>query len=270
MSYTHYYEKSGLFHGSLSHIMGTRLDALLFGADQSFLVTTWNKVVAELERLQQMLNKFNPDSELSILSKNAVRNPAGMSDELWNILLDGKKYHELTSGYFDITLSDFQGIEFDNDMHTVCFRGKLLSLDLGGYAKGYAMLKVRKMLVSLGIMQAFINFGNSSVMALGQHPAGKSWLVGIDNPFTPGQVLGSVELCDNSLSTSGNLPHHNQHIVNPRSGEFYTGKKVVSVVADNDLEAEILSTALLLADDDAAEQIKGNFKNLTVYTFRIP
>jgi thiamine biosynthesis lipoprotein len=250
--------------------MGTRLDALLFGADQSFLLTTWNKVVAELERLQQMLDKFNPDSELSLLSKNAVRNPAGMSEELWNILLDSKRYHKLTLGYFDITLSDFQGIEFDYDGHTVCFRGKSLSLDLGGYAKGYAMLKVRKMLVSLGIMQAFINFGNSSVMALGKHPAGKSWLVGIDNPFIPGQVLGSVELCDNSLSTSGNLPHHNRHIINPVSGEFYTGKKVVSVVADNDLEAEILSTALLLADDDVAEQIKENFKNLTVYTFKIP
>jgi thiamine biosynthesis lipoprotein len=259
-----------MFHGSVQAIMGTRLDALLFGPDQSALDAIWNEAVAELERLQGMLNRYDPRSELSLLNEKAVRNPAGMSDELWNVLLDCRKYHQLTSGYFDITLSDFSRIEFDMTAHTICFRDNLLSLDFGGFGKGYAMMKLRNLLVSSGVLQAFLNFGNSTVMALGNHPSGKPWLVGIDNPFNPGQVLGSVELCDNSLSTSGNLPNHSRHIENPRTGEYFAGKKVVSVLAGNDLEAEILSTALLLADDEAAEQIKGNFKNITVYTYKIP
>jgi thiamine biosynthesis lipoprotein len=126
------------------------------------------------------------------------------------------------------------------------------------------------LLLKLGLMQAFINFGNSSVMALGSHPAGKPWLVGIDNPFSPGQILGTVELCDSSLSTSGNMPRHDRHIVNPHTGETFTGRRVVSVVAASDLDAEILSTALLLADEISGEGIKENFKNITVYNFRIP
>jgi thiamine biosynthesis lipoprotein len=250
--------------------MGTRLDALLFGQDQVHLCATWNNVVSELVRLQNMMNIFDPGSEISILMKKALTAPAGMSIELWEVLLDCRKYHELTSGLFDITLSDFNRIEFDPEQQTIFFHGYPIVLDLGGYAKGYAMKKIRNLLISSGLMQAFFNFGNSSVMALGKHPCGKPWLVGIDNPFSPGEQLGSVELFDNALSTSGNLPHRQLHIVHPHSGNYYTGKKVVSVLAGNDLEAEILSTALLLADDETSEEIKGNFNNITVYTYRIP
>jgi FAD:protein FMN transferase len=268
MSYSHYYEKSGMFHGSMPSIMGTRLDALLFGTDEVLLDVTWNEVVSELGRLQQMMNIFDPGSELSNLKKKAQFSPAETSDELWEILLDCRKYHQLTSGLFDITLSDFNRIEFDPQQQTIFFHGYPLVLDLGGYAKGYAMKKIRNLLISSGLMQAFCNFGNSSVMALGKHPGGKPWLVGIDNPFSPGEQLGSVELCDNALSTSGNLPLRQQHIVHPHTGNYYSGKKVVSVVG-SDLEAEILSTALLLADDETAEEIKESFNNITVFTYRI-
>ena len=269
MSYRNYYAKSGMFHGSVPYMMGTRLDVLLFGPDEAALDVTWNEAVAELGRLQSMLNRFDPHSELSILRENAVHHPSGMSNELWEILLDCRRYHELTSGFFDITLTDFEDVVFDMNNHAIFFNGKSLMLDLGGYAKGYAMKKIRNLLISAGVVQAILNFGNSSVMALGKHPAGKPWLVGIDNPFAPGEQLGTVELCDNALSTSGNLPEHMRHIVNPRTGEYFTGGKVVSVVASCDLDAEILSTALLLAENDTAETIKENFEKITVNIYKI-
>jgi FAD:protein FMN transferase len=270
MSYFHYYEKSGMFHGSLPSVMGTRLDGLLFGPGKDYLNDIWNHAVYELMKLQNMMNHFDPVSEISLLKKNALSTPAGMSDELWEVLLNCGKYHTLTSGLFDITLSDFKKIEFDHKQKTIFFHGNPVILDLGGYAKGYAMQKIRKLLIDAGINQAFFNFGNSSVMALGKHPGGRPWLVGIDNPFFPGEQLGSAELCDNALSSSGNLPEHRQHIVHPHTGDFYSGKRVVSVLSGSDSEAEILSTALLLADDKTAEEIKGNFNNITVYIYRIP
>lgn len=270
MGYTHYYEKSGMFHGSVPRIMGTRLDALLFGPDPLHLEDVWNKAVTEVERLHAMLNRFDPASEISILAKDAVHAPACMSDELWEIILDCRKYHELTSGLFDITLSGFSEVLFDRDGRTLFFDGRELTLDLGGYAKGYAMKKIRNFLISSGIDQAFFNFGNSSVMTLGKHPSGLPWQVGIDNPFQPGQQLGNVELNGNSLSTSGNLPDHRLHVVNPGTGELFRGRKVVSVVSGSDTEAEVLSTALLLAENDKVEQIKKNFNTITVHTFNVP
>ncbi len=270
MGYSHYYEKSGMLHGSVPLIMGTRLDALIFGADQVKLNSIWNEVLTETERLHNMLNRFDPESELSLLTHDAVHSPSGMSEELWEILLECRKYHELTSGFFDITLTDLTGVLFDLKERTVFFNGREFSLDLGGYAKGYALKKIRNFLVSRGINQAFFNFGNSSVMTLGNHPSGKPWLVGIDNPFQPGQQLGTVELSGNSLSTSGNLPNRRLHIINPGTREFLKGRKVVSVVAESDTEAEVLSTALLLADHEATEMIVKNFENITVHTFNVP
>jgi thiamine biosynthesis lipoprotein len=270
MGYKHYYDKSGMFHGSVPRIMGTRLDALIFGTDRIQLEYTWKEVLLETERLHAMLNRFDPGSELSLLNKNAVHEKCGMSEELWEILLDCRTCHEKTIGYFDITLSDLAAADFDLANHTVCFNAKMMSFDLGGYAKGYAMKKIRNFLNLSGVNQAFFNFGNSSVMTLGNHPSGKPWLVGIDNPFQPGQQLGTVELSGNSLSTSGNLPNHRLHVVNPGTGELFAVRKVVSVVAASDTDAEVLSTALLLADHEATEMIVKNFENITVHTFDVP
>lgn len=267
MAYTQYYGKSGMFHGSVPLLMGTRLDALIFGANPVRLDSIWNEVLSETERLHAMLNRFDPGSELSLLNKTAVQMPCGVSEELWEILLDCRTFHEKTLGYFDITLSDLATVEFDLTNHTVCFHGKMMSFDLGGYAKGYAMKKIRNFLNLSGVNQAFFNFGSSSVMTLGNHPSGLPWLVGIDNPFQPGQQLGTVELSGNSMSTSGNLPNHRLHVVDPGTGELFRGRKVVSVKADSDTEAEVLSTALLLADQEKAEQIKKNFQHISVYTF---
>jgi thiamine biosynthesis lipoprotein len=270
MAYTQYYAKSGMFHGSVPLIMGTRLDALIFGADQVKLNSIWNEVLTETERLHTILNRFDPKSELSRLTHDAVHSPSGMSEELWEILLDCRKFNELTSGLFDITLSNLSGVLFDPVERTVYFNGNELFLDLGGYAKGYALKKIRNFLIFRGINQAFFNFGNSSVMTLGNHPSGKPWLVGIDNPFQPGKQLGTVELSGNSMSTSGNLPNHRLHVVNPGTGEFFGGRKVVSVVSGSDTEAEVLSTALLLADQKTSEMIVKNFNNINVHTFNIP
>ncbi|HPT30607.1 MAG TPA: FAD:protein FMN transferase [Prolixibacteraceae bacterium] len=267
MAYSQYYVKSGMFHGSVPLIMGTRLDALIFGTNPVQLNSIWDEVLFETERLHSMLNRFDPSSEISLLSKDAVHAPVGVNDELWEVLLDCRKYHELTSGLFDITLTGFSGIQFDMDGHTIFFDGREFTLDLGGYAKGYAMKKIRNFLNLSGVNQAFFNFGSSSVMTLGNHPSGKPWLVGIDNPFQPGQQLGTVELSGNSMSTSGNLPNHRLHVVDPATGELFRGRKVVSVVAGSDTEAEVLSTALLLADQEKAEQIKKNFQHISVYTF---
>ena len=38
MAYSNYYAASGLFHGSMSSVMGTQFDILMVGSDPAFLV----------------------------------------------------------------------------------------------------------------------------------------------------------------------------------------------------------------------------------------
>jgi len=258
-TYSNYYEKSTLFHGSLIIVMGTRLDALLIGQPENQSQLIWTEIEKEVKRLDAILNKFDENSELAVINRQALHSPVTVSNELWTILLDCKRYHRLTLGYFDISLHDFSEVKLNEANHSVCFINQELQLDLSGYAKGYALEKIRFILIAHEITQAFINFGNSSVLALGSHPHGENWLVGITDPYS-NKTVGTMELKDNAMSTSGNMPNHQQHIINPLTGIYSNAKKIVSLTCKNAIDAEVLTTALMVADEEKTEAILSNFE----------
>jgi thiamine biosynthesis lipoprotein len=118
------------------------------------------------------------------------------------------------------------------------------------------------MLRSKGVSCAFVDFGSSSILGIGKHPYGDSWKVGVVDPYTRLQVR-EISLNDCSMSTSGNAPSYSGHIRNPRTGEPCGGRKLVTVLSDNPLDAEVLSTVLMIAGDKEREIIMANFPEST-------
>ena len=266
MRYTNYYTSSGIFHVSLSLLMGTRMDVLLFGDDKQRLETLWADVEKDLRRLEKMLNRFDPESEVSMVNSKAQFSAVQLSDELWNIVLDCRRYHEWTEGYYDITMSDFGKILLMEESQSVLFDKYGMGFDFGGYAKGYALKYVQKHLKDAGIERALVNFGNSSVLALGAHPYGDSWPIGIEDP-TNGKSLKTVYLCDDSMSVSGNTPARKLHIINPKTSEFIAGERMVAIVADDPVDAEVLTTAWIASGEENTPTWMDKF-NLK-YTYKI-
>jgi thiamine biosynthesis lipoprotein len=242
--------------------MGTRLDVLLFGDDRQQLEAIWDGVETELKCLEKMLNRFDPESEVAKVNCDAQFSSVQLSDELWDILLDCRRYYELTDGCFDITLSDFGKIIMMEESHSILFDKYGITLDFGGYAKGYALQCVRKRLEAAEIKRALINFGNSSILALGTHPHGDSWPIGIEDPLN-GTALTTIRLSDTSMSVSGNTPSNSQHIINPETSGFVTGDRMVAVVSDDPVDAEVLTTAWIASgkEDIPDWMMRFNLKN---------
>jgi thiamine biosynthesis lipoprotein len=248
-------------------LMGTRLDALLFGDDREMLENVWNNAEAELKRIEKMLNRFDKESEVAKVNVAAQRSSVRVSDELWSILLDCRRYYELTDGYFDITLSDFEKIIFMEEAHCILFDKDDLMLDFGGYAKGYAMKCVRKHFDGAGIVRALVNFGNSAALALGTHPFGDSWRIGVEDPYNK-TVLTEIALCDDFMSVSGNMPSNMQHIVNPKTAGFIHGNRLVVVVSDDPAGAEVLTTAWIASGEEHEPKWMGRFNLKNTYKIR--
>ena len=118
------------------------------------------------------------------------------------------------------------------------------------------------MLRAKDVSCAFVDFGSSSILGIGKHPYGDSWKVGVVDPYTKMQVR-EISLNDCSMSTSGNAPSYSGHIRDPRTGAACQGRKLVTVISDNPLDAEVLSTVLMIAGDEEREQILGNFPEST-------
>jgi len=114
-------------------------------------------------------------------------------------------------------------------------RNKAVQLDLGGYAKGYALDRAAEILHQQGIHNALINIGGN-ILALGQ-PGKRAWRVGIQHPRQSG-ALATLELHDGeAIGTSGDYQRYFMldgkrycHLIDPRNGYPLQDVQAVTVL----------------------------------------
>jgi thiamine biosynthesis lipoprotein len=148
--------------------------------------------------------------------------------------------------------------ELDPSASAVTRRDTLAWLDTGGFGKGAALREAGRLLRSRGVRSAILNFGGQ-VLALGQDERGAAWPVPVAHPSRRHEPAVRLLLRDRSVSTSSQSERgvtvngrRLGHIVDPRSGEPVAPWGSVTVVAEDPVAADILSTALLVLGPDAA------------------
>lgn len=254
-----YLNELGLFRGSIPRVMGTRMDFLVLGVSEKLAAVLWDDVREMAVRLDAVFNRFSPGSEVWAFNNSEKDLPFRGSGEFCRLMDKAVSFWYETEGLFDITKGRMLDLRFDGDV--LQKTEDEVGLDFGGIAKGYVLGKIKDMLQSSGVESAFVNFGNSSILALGHHPYGDCWKVSLPSPFG-GEQLREYSLRDSSLSTSGNTPGYSGHIIHPLSGKPVTDRRVASVVGEDPLEAEILSTVMMLADEGQRKRILRRFPDV--------
>ncbi len=213
---------------------------------------------------------FRSDSELSAVNNARCGVPTVIGADLFRMLALCIGYRRRTGGYFDISVDSenympglLECVRLHEENSSVTLGREGIRLDLSGFIKGYALDEVRNILETGGITDALVNLGNSSVLALGNHPRGEGWRIGIDPP-AGGAPQKEVVLKDACLTTSGNQTAGRLHIRSPYTGRYIPGAGSVSVVTRSASEGEALSTALFAAPPDERNGIARNFE-ATVY-----
>lgn len=266
---SNYFESSETFHGALHNVMGTRFDMVMIGKSQEESENIFIQLNSELYRLHRMLNRFDATTELAQLNANAHEKFISLSSELWEILCDCRRYHEMTNGLFDVTKNDFTNVLFRESDTSVSFASADISIDLGGYVKGYALLQVQKILEENGVGQCFVDFGSSSILGIGHHPYGDSWKVSMDNPYRTNETVFEVNLFNQAMSVSGNKPDYSGHIIHPVTKNPINERKAVCVVCKNPLDAEVLTTTIMVASPEEKEAILAHFEIDNIYEYKL-
>lgn len=239
-----YYPQQCFFHGSIAKVMGTRFDALVRGFSEGVSRRIWEEICSLMSLDEGIFDRFKPESEVSELNVNLKeKGYSSLSSELEAAIVKSGEYWSLSAGLFDITRQDFSKLRVEN--HRLYSEEKGIDLDFGGFAKGWTLGRIVALLKRNGAVSAFLDLGNSSIYAMGEHPAGAPWKLDLNSPYD-GRLLDSFELKDTALSISGNSPSYNGHIIDPRSGQAQTGRLVCSVQSPDPLEAEVLSTVAML------------------------
>ena len=237
--------------------MHTRIDIAICNQSEDLCKNVIDQVCNELQHIEQLANRFDSSSELFLLNQNAAKQPAIASAELYEIIVNCIDFYEKTSGCFDITINSLEsyrdgikGIVCNSQNCSIFYKNPAIKIDLGGFAKGYALDKCINILRNNRVSDALVNFGNSSVFAIGNHPAGTGWKITL--PTSDPEHQSSVVLHDECLTTSGN-EETKLHILSPFDGQYVRANKPVSVVTKDATSGEVFSTALFVSRETGSD-----------------
>ncbi len=243
--------------------MHTRVDIILYSqkAEEELLLVV-NRMYDALCRLEKIANFYDPASELSFVNRTASVSPVVLSEELYSMIDLCLEYNEKTLGCFDVTVhsenynqNTIHSVHLSPEDHSIYYSQPGIAVNLSGFLKGYALETIKTILNECVIENALINMGNSSVLALGNHPVGTGWRV------------YDILLYDECLTTSGNDSPERRHIVSPQDGKLVEGARQISVVTTNGAIGEILSTALFAADSEQRKALMGIYAHCRVYIY---
>jgi thiamine biosynthesis lipoprotein len=256
--------------------MGTEMELFLAAERSDGARAALEAAEREFERLEDLLTRFRPDSELSRLNEAGL---LAVGEDLLNVVELALAARERTGGRFDPTVHDalvaagydrtFDDVAPDGPA-TSSFRGGCggrvdvdrasrtielepgVRLDLGGIGKGYAADRAASILSATG--PALVDAGGD--IATRGRPDSLGWRVGVE---TADGTL-TLALGDGAVATSGRdrrrwtrdgVEQH--HLIDPATGRPADSDLLrVTVVAETAVEAEVLAKALFLAGEHAA------------------
>jgi len=261
-------------------VFGTRVEVSIYGEDETRARQAVASIMQEFQRLHNLLHAWKPSALSEINTAFAQGKSIAITPELEAMLRDAAQLSAQSDSLFNpaigglVKLWGFHADEFKpalpdtkqltalvaahpqmrdisflslNGATTLSSRNRAVQLDLGGYAKGYALDRAVALLKQQGIHNALINIGGN-VMALGTHGS-RSWRVGIQHPRKPGPIA-TLELHDGeAIGTSGDYQRYFElngerycHVIDPRSGQPAQGVEAVTVLTHG-ARAGVLSDA---------------------------
>ena len=246
------------------YAMHTRMEIVLPQLEEQMAQSVVRDVEQRVSELERLMNRFDNASPLAMVNAVAAIQAVELDEELFMALELCEVFRRGTGGYFDVAAAEQprSGAAYllDGKCHTIRLASADVKIDLGGFAKGFALEQVSKMLRESGVESGVVNFGNSSIAALGHHPYGKWWPIGVANRKCAGAVAGEFRLCDSALSVSGRAESGEYHILNPHTGLRVAGEELVAVEGRSALVAEVLSTALYAAPHNQRAEIMGQYE----------
>jgi len=275
--------------------MGTRCDVVFTAVEQQFAEQIFQVVKNEIANLEQRLSRFIPESPVSQLNNAEAGIWISVPDDIWDILTISYDFYQMSNGAFDITaaplislwkksknpseieienairISGFDKVELNFEDQKIKFSVDGVEFDFGAIGKGIALDTLKPILQKQGIENGIVSFGESSILALGMHPNGEKWPLGIRNNFDPKDYVHVFSTSNETITTSGTLINTDEgevvqrnHIISPATGHPVSIDKTVSVKSESATMGEFLSTTFLILPENDRLILSEKLKNIEI------
>jgi thiamine biosynthesis lipoprotein len=256
--------------------MGSPCALELYDTPEGDVAAVADECVSEAGRLEFKYSRFRSDSLLSRINASAGDTDGFSVDPESASLLDYSDIaHQQSGGLFDVTSGvlrkawNFASNRLpDPDLlaaslaqvgwHKLRWQSPRLflapgmELDLGGVVKEYAADRLAALCRQRGVRHGLVDLGGD-LCAVGPHPDGAPWQVGVRDPRHPERAMATIPLAEGGIESSGDYERfmivddvRYGHILDPRTGWPVEGLRSVSVVASHCLIAGTASTVAML------------------------
>ena len=275
--------------------MASPCEVLIETNDEVLARELIEKAAAETWRIEAKFSRYRQDNIVNQI--NSAGGKETQVDEETARLLDfSKQCYQISDGLFDVTSGllrkawTFDGSDNIPSQSTIdkllpnigwqktnwtppCFSMPAgMQVDFGGIGKEYAVDKVLVDIAGNNDLAILVNFGGD-LHANKPRKNAQPWFTGIDNPARPGAAFDTLQLFRGALATSGDAFRFLQkdgirysHVLDPRTGwPVPDAPRSVTVLAENCIEAGILSTLALLHGGDAEGFLESQDVRFWVY-----
>jgi thiamine biosynthesis lipoprotein len=239
--------------------------------------------IADVLRIEAKFSRYRDNSVTTTINRAAGEAPVSIDAETVALLRYADRCHQLSNGAFDISsgvlrrawdfrrrpprvpaseeieaalaLVGWNRVEWNDAQVRLPERG--MELDFGGIGKEYAADRAATICADQGVRGGLANLGGD-VRVIGPQPDGTPWRVGIRHPRIHDAVIGTVELRDGAVATSGDYERYFDigsrrycHVLDARTGWPVAYWQSATVVAPLAILAGSYATIAMLLGADA-------------------
>ena len=263
--------------------MASEHELHLWASDRSRADRAARVAITDVLRIEAKFTRYRDDSVTAAINRAAGDAPVAIDAETAALLRYADHCHALSDGRFDLTSGvlrrawDFRRrpplVPSDDEItaalelvgwtrvewneHSVRLPTAGMELDFGGIGKEYAADRAAALCFDHGIRHGFVNLAGD-VRVIGAQPDGSPWRIGIQHPRRANDVVGTVELAEGSVATSGDYERYFEtggrrycHLLDARTGRPVAQWQSASVVAPLATLAGSYATIAMLAGTDA-------------------
>lgn len=263
-----------------ANLMGSVFEISLVGTDSASLAYQIQLVIDEIERIENLISEWRPNTQISEVNRNAGIRPVKVDREVFELTRRAISYSILSDGAFDISVAaldkiwrfdgnmdalpsdaavqnsvtkvGFEKIELDSIASTIFLKQSGMKIGFGSIGKAYAADRGRHILQEMGVKGGLIN-ASGDIALWGKPPEKKSWSIGISDPEKPYKITRKLRMKEGAVATSGNYQKYvmfngvrYSHIINPRTGYPATELASVTVIGPMAEFANALSTSVMV------------------------
>lgn len=261
------------------------MDITVVAKDSSAANQYIDLAVEEISRIEKLISSWDPDSQTSLINKNAGIRPVTVDQELFNLIQRAIQISKVTDGAFDISYASMDKVwKFDGSMkqmpkeeeirssvekvsyhniildpsnNSVFLKKPGMRIGFGAIGKGYAADKAKELLISKGAEAGIIN-ASGDMNTWGKQTNGEEWKVAITNPMDKNKAFALLPIYNSAVVTSGDYEKYvsfngvrYSHIIDPRTGYPATGIISATVFAPKAEMADALATSVFVMGIDA-------------------